>query len=277
VRDGLSNRDELVVRSLGLVRWVLRRLRAEVYVAPQLEEDIRSAGVVGLVQAAARYRPGAGSWLAYARERIRGAMLDALTAWNATVYWSRAGRVLIRPELLPLAAAMSVAGRDEEAEADARLTAAEILGAAPPAERAALETFMYGDGRAAGEGRHAVAAARWRLGIIVHDVHSLGRTFPVARFWSHVPDRPARGCWIWQGTLTRQGYGQFSVPEGGRRWRHYLAHRVAWLLERGELPRGARVVQTCGNRRCVRPDHMRLDTRRLAAAAVVLAALLLAG
>lgn len=257
-----AERDQRIVRTRGLVGWVLRRLRATVYVPPDLEEDVHAAGMMGLVRAAQRYQPGRGSWPAYARGYIRGAMLDWITWWNAG--WK---------QLVPLEVALNVPAAD--AGLEARLTAAEILSAAPEADRTAMEAYMRDE--VVADLDSALAGARSRLGIVVRDVEALGRTFPAARFWAHVPDRPEDGCWIWRGTMTRQGYGQFSVDEGGRRWRHYLAHRVAWLLEHRELPRGARVTQTCGERRCVRPDHLRLSTRRLTALAAVLAALLLAG
>ena len=275
-RVSTAKRNARVVRTLGFVDWVLRRLRADVYVPPEIEEDVRAAGVAGLVRAARRFQPGKGSWLGYAYPSIRGAMLDALTRWQATIYWSRDGRILIQPELLPLKTAASVPGRDEEAEVNARIAVAEILDGARQEHRDAMEAYMQDEDDVPGLAA-AIRAARRRLGVDVQDTVGLGRTFPADRFWAHAPDRPDRGCWLWRGTTTRQGYGQFSAQEGGRRWRHYLAHRVAWLLERGELPRGARVTQTCGDRRCVRPDHLRVDTRRLTALAAILAALLLAG
>src|SRR5690606_27338812 len=117
---------------------------------------------------------------------------------------------------------------------------------------------------------------RKRLGVTVRDEEDAGRTFPVRRFWSNVPERPARGCWPWRGTITRQGFGQFSIPVGGRRWRSYLAHRIAWMLERGGIPLGARISQTCGNRRCVRPDHLRMIERRATTLAAAFAVLLFA-
>jgi hypothetical protein len=65
-------------------------------------------------------------------------------------------------------------------------------------------------------------------------------------------------CWQWIGSTTGGGYGQFSapVPGGGRRM--IPAHRYAWEEAFGAIPAGADVVPTCGNRVCVRPDHLRL-------------------
>jgi len=86
----------------------------------------------------------------------------------------------------------------------------------------------------------------------------LPRTFPRDRFWSSV--RRTDGCWVWTGTVTRQGYGQFSEKRGTR-WVHHLAHRASWLLANDELEPGYVVVHRCGNRACVRPEHLVMVAR----------------
>jgi len=72
-------------------------------------------------------------------------------------------------------------------------------------------------------------------------------------FWRAV--HKTAGCWYWSGD-TRNGYGR--VMWLGKREQ---AHRVAWLLSRGPIIEG-RVLHTCGNRPCVRPDHLRLARSR---------------
>jgi RNA polymerase sigma factor FliA len=74
----LSERDRLVVEHVALVKALAhrlaRRLPAQVEVA-----DLISIGVLGLVEAAGRYRPSTGvPFDAFARRRVQGAMLDAL-------------------------------------------------------------------------------------------------------------------------------------------------------------------------------------------------------
>jgi hypothetical protein len=66
----------------------------------------------------------------------------------------------------------------------------------------------------------------------------------------------SRGCWEWQGRLTRGGYGSFQFD--GRRMN---AHRAMYILTRGEVPSHLDLDHLCRNRRCVNPDHLEPVTR----------------
>lgn len=56
------------------------------------------------------------------------------------------------------------------------------------------------------------------------------------------------GCWVWNATKDRHGYG---------RYRGRMAHRVIWEIERGAVPYGLLLDHTCRNRLCVNPSHLR--------------------
>jgi hypothetical protein len=73
----------------------------------------------------------------------------------------------------------------------------------------------------------------------------------VGRFWSKVR-RDADGCWEWLARVDRGGYGIFSVT----RKKLARAHRLSWLLSGGGDLGAACLLHTCGNHRCVRPDHL---------------------
>lgn len=83
------------------------------------------------------------------------------------------------------------------------------------------------------------------------------KTQPIARrFWTFVaPMMDDRGCWEWVGNITG-GYGQFSVDA-----RPTVAHRVAYELLVGPIPRGLEVDHLCFNKTCVNPQHLEPVTR----------------
>jgi len=68
---------------------------------------------------------------------------------------------------------------------------------------------------------------------------------------------PETGCWIWTGACTL-GYGQFY--DGSEVTQ---AHRFSLRHFKGEDPGEGVVKRTCGNRKCVNPDHLTLSKRPL--------------
>lgn len=60
------------------------------------------------------------------------------------------------------------------------------------------------------------------------------------------------GCIRWCGSLTREGYGNFSANT-----RPIHAHRFAYWMEHGQLPEPPLVLDhTCRNRWCVNVEHL---------------------
>lgn len=77
------------------------------------------------------------------------------------------------------------------------------------------------------------------------------------RFWEKVSwSRDENTCWEWQA-YTHNGYGRFGFGGGGQ---SVLAHRLAYELERGEIPEGMHLDHLCRNTRCVNPWHLEAVT-----------------
>ena len=68
----------------------------------------------------------------------------------------------------------------------------------------------------------------------------------------------SRGCWLWQGGLTYQGYGRVYVNN-----RDLRAHRFAYELLIGEVPEGLVLDHLCRVRNCVNPAHLEPVTDRV--------------
>jgi len=73
------------------------------------------------------------------------------------------------------------------------------------------------------------------------------------RFWSNV--LKGDGCWEWIGARYR--YGTFHYRSADDKLRTVEAHSYLWkfILKRRLLP-GCNVHHVCGNKFCVRPDHL---------------------
>jgi hypothetical protein len=75
------------------------------------------------------------------------------------------------------------------------------------------------------------------------------------RFWSQVDKTDT--CWNWTGCLINGGYGK--TTNGGKQ---SLVHRVSYEMSGELIPEGMFIDHICSNRKCVRPDHLRLATRK---------------
>ncbi len=81
------------------------------------------------------------------------------------------------------------------------------------------------------------------------------RASTVARFWAKV--EKTETCWLWTGRLNRKGYGVLG--------KGVLVHRYVYESLVGPIPEGLtldHLADRCGNKNCVRPDHLEPCTAR---------------
>jgi hypothetical protein len=67
---------------------------------------------------------------------------------------------------------------------------------------------------------------------------------------------PEAGCWLWMRGLDKDGYGQAH-----RHNKNIRAHRLSWLLHRGDLKSGFVVMHNCDTPTCVNPYHLEQVTQ----------------
>jgi hypothetical protein len=77
------------------------------------------------------------------------------------------------------------------------------------------------------------------------------------RFWKRVKKGLSFSCWPWLGTKTKGGYGVVNFKR-----ERTTAHRIAYKLTKGEIPKGYVVMHNCDTRDCCNPRHLRAATQR---------------
>ena len=74
-------------------------------------------------------------------------------------------------------------------------------------------------------------------------------------FWAHV--KKTDSCWLWLGSANELGYGQVFLG-----YKLHRAHRVAYEMVVGPIPKGMTLDHLCRTRACVKPDHLEPISQR---------------
>ncbi|KKN67778.1 hypothetical protein LCGC14_0458110 [marine sediment metagenome] len=80
---------------------------------------------------------------------------------------------------------------------------------------------------------------------------------PSIRFWGRV-GQSYLGCWLWQGYIRPDGYGEFAVSHR----KSMPAHVFSYTDTYGPLPEGLELDHLCRVHSCVRPDHLEAVTHQ---------------
>jgi len=65
-------------------------------------------------------------------------------------------------------------------------------------------------------------------------------------------------CWEWKGYINRYGYAILS----SRYLKEDKAHRISYIIHKGEIPEGHFILHSCHNKSCTNPKHLRAGTHK---------------
>lgn len=80
------------------------------------------------------------------------------------------------------------------------------------------------------------------------------------RFWHHIERGSPQDCWLWRGPVNNGKYGVFTINKPYRT--SMTAHRQAFILAGGEIPKGQIVRHKCDTPLCCNPAHLESGTHK---------------
>jgi len=66
------------------------------------------------------------------------------------------------------------------------------------------------------------------------------------------------GCWEWTGQISNSGYGRLKIKDEHGDLCMQSAQHISYEAFIGPVEKGMLVMQTCGNRLCINPEHLEM-------------------
>lgn len=79
----------------------------------------------------------------------------------------------------------------------------------------------------------------------------------IDRFWAKV--KKTNGCWLWTASTNNNGFGRVGRGGSIKITKDLVAPRVAYELITGDRADKYSFKNICGNRRCVKPTHYKIE------------------
>ena len=81
------------------------------------------------------------------------------------------------------------------------------------------------------------------------------------RIRTSVTEDEETGCWIWGRQISNTGYGRLTLSREGGTYME-SAHRASYMAFIGPIPKNGIIRQSCGNRLCVYPGHLKVSIEK---------------
>lgn len=78
----------------------------------------------------------------------------------------------------------------------------------------------------------------------------------IGRFYTKIEKEDENGCWIWGASKNQYGYGQIAFQK-----KPILAHRLSYIIHKGNISKSCVIRHTCDTPACVNPNHLEIGTQ----------------